>query len=174
VLLWSRAPRFRLVAAAVFAAAGLTGILTATPLAPQEQLTEAILLSGPTPIKGIPVHTPNRIQAFRGEYSLEGEPGMRQKRNVRVLYTRQDLLIPRAWTPRRCGAWPLYQISDYGTFTLCYRNDQGFFLFFFFPEVEEPPYWCAFTDPFVERFLFLYNFVQREQDVPFPAILQLD
>ena len=44
----------------------------------------------------------------------------------------------------------------------------------FFPEVEEPAYWCAFADPFVERFLFLFNFVESREDVPFPAILQME
>ena len=154
--------------------ATLLALLTATPLAAQEQLTQAFLLSGPTPVKGIPVYTPNRIPAYRGEYSLEGAQGTGQARTVRVLYTRQDLLIPQAWSARRCGVWPFYQITDYETFTLCYRHDQGFLLFFFFPEVEEPAYWCAFADPFVERFLFLFNFVESREDVPFPAILQME
>ena len=154
--------------------AALLAIVTATPLAAQEQLTRAVLLSGPTPVKGIPVYTPNRIPAYRGEYSLEAEQGTTEERILKVLYTRQDLLISQNWNSRRCGVWRLYQISDYETFTLCYRSDQGFFLFFFFPETEEPAYWCDFTDPFIERFLFLFNFVDSEKDVPFPAILQLD
>ena len=173
MLPWSRASRFRLVAAAALAASCLLATVTASPLDAQEQLTEAVLLSGPTPVKGIPVYTPNRIPAYRGEYSLEGAQGSTGERTVRVLYTRRDLLIPQTWSPRRCSAWSLYQIPDYETFTLCYRNDQGFFLFFFFPEIEEPGYWCDFTDPFVERFLFLFNFVEKENDVPFPAILQM-
>ena len=152
----------------------LLAIVTAIPLAAQEQLTQAFLLSGPTAVKGIPVYTPNRIPAYRGEYSLEGAQGTRQARTVRVLYTRQDLLIPQTWSARRCGVWNFYQIIDYETFTLCYRGVQGFFLFFFFPEVGEPVYWCDFADPFVERFLFLFSFVDSEEDVPFPAILQLD
>jgi hypothetical protein len=152
----------------------LLAAFTPKPLAAQEQPDEAVLLSGPTPVKGIPVYTPNRIPAYRGEYSLEGAQRAMDERTVRVLYTRQDLLIPPAWSSRRCGVWRLYQISDYETFTLCYRDDRGFYLFFFFPEVEEPGYWCGFADPFVERFLFLFNFVESEEDVPFPAILQLD
>ena len=154
--------------------AALLAIVTATPLAAQEQLTQAVLLSGPTPVKGISVYTPNRIPAYRGEYSLEGEQGTTGERIIRVLYTRQDLPISQNWSARRCGVWSFYQISEYETFTLCYRSDQGFFLFFFFPEAEEPAYWCDFTDPFVERFLFLFNFVDSEEDVPFPAILQLE
>jgi hypothetical protein len=149
-------------------------IVTATPLAAQEQPIEAILLSGPTPVKGIPVYIPNRIPAYRGEYSLEDEQGVTQERILEVLYTREDLPIPQTWSSRRCGVWRFYQVSDYETFTLCYRDEQGFFLFFFFPEIEEPAYWCGFTDPFIERFLFLFNFVESGEDVPFPAILQLD
>jgi hypothetical protein len=180
VLPWSRAPRFRLVEAVVFTAAALLVTAAAAPLSAQAQPAEAVLLSGPTAVKGIPVFTPNRIPAYRGEYSLEGvqeaSQGEAQEgaRTVRVLYTRQDLLIPQTWNSRRCGVRSFYRISDYETFTLCYRDDQGFSLFFFFPEIEEPAYWCDFADPFVERFLFLSNFVDSEEDVPFPAILQLD
>jgi hypothetical protein len=145
-----------------------------------------VLLSGPTPVKGIPVYAPNRIPAFRGVYAIEsgeqqsgGEGEERAEgdttgaRKLSVLYTRQDLLIPQTWSSRSCGAWRLFQIPDYETFTLCYRNERGFFLFFFFPEFQEPDYWCGFTDPFIERFLFLSNFVSSQADVPFPAILQI-
>jgi hypothetical protein len=155
------------------AASCLLAIVTGVPLSAQEQFSEAVLLSGPTAIKGIPVYTPNRAPAFRGEYSLEGEQGATKQRILRVLYTRQDLLIPQTWSSRRCGVWRFYQVPDSETFTLCYRDDQGFLLFFIFPEVEEPAYWCSFTNPFIERFLFLFNFIESETDVPFPAILQV-
>jgi hypothetical protein len=155
------------------AASCLLAIVTGHPLSAQEQLSEAVLLSGPTAIKGIPVYTPNRIPAFRGEYSLEGEQGATEQHILRVLYTRQDLLIPQTWSSRRCGVWRFYQVPDAENFTLCYRDDQGFLLFFIFPEVEEPAYWCDFTNPFIERFLFLFNFIESETDVPFPAILQV-
>lgn len=139
-------------------------------------------MSGPTPAKGIPVYAPNRIPAFRGVYVIESgeKPGgegadedTAGARKLSVLYTRQELLIPQTWSSRSCGAWRLFQIPDYETFTLCYRNERGFFLFFFFPEFQEPDYWCGFTDPFIERFLFLSNFVSSQADVPFPAILQV-
>jgi hypothetical protein len=180
VLPWSRAPRIRLVFVAALVAAAATGLAGGAPLAAQEQPTEAVLLSGPTPVKGIPVYAPNRIPAFRGVYSLDGvrEPGAEreqaQQRILTILYTRQDLLIPRNWSSRRCGVWQLYQVLDYETFTLCYRDERDFFLFFFFPAVQEPAYWCGFVDPFIERFLFLFNIVQSEADVPFPAILQVE
>jgi hypothetical protein len=180
VLPWSRAHSFRIVFTAALAAAALAGIAGGTPLAAQEQPTEAVLLSGPTPVKGIPVYAPNRIPAFRGVYTLEGaeketpEASAAGARILTVLYTRQDLLIPQSWTFRSCSAWKLFQIPDYETFTLCYRDDRGFFLFFFFPEIQEPAYWCGFADPFIERFLFLSNFVKSETDVPFPAILQVE
>ena len=174
VLPWSRAYRFRLVFAAALVAVGLAGTAGGTPLAAQEQPTEAVLLSGPTPVKGIPVYAPNEIPAYRGVYSLEGaENEAAEARILKILYTRQDLLVPGTWTSRRCAVWRLYQVPDYETFTLCYRDEQGFFLFFFFPENQEPAYWCGFTDPFIQRFLFLFNFVSREADVPFPAILQV-
>jgi hypothetical protein len=169
----------------VLVAAGLGGPAGGAPLAAQ-QPAEAVLLSGPTQIKGIPVYAPNRIPAFRGVYSLDGRrwqgaeeegPGEREETAARiltVLYTRQDLLIPGNWISRRCGAWRVYQVADYETFTLCYPDERGFFLFFFFPELQQPDYWCGFIDPFIERFLFLLNFIETEADVPFPAILQLE
>jgi hypothetical protein len=167
VLPWSRAYRFRLIFAAVLVAAVLACIAGGTPLAAQAQPAEAVLLIGPTAINGIPVYAPNRIPAFRGVYSIEGA------RKLSVLYARQDLLVPQTWSSRRCGTWQLYQVPDYETFTLCYQDERGFFLFFFFPEIQEPAYWCGFIDPFIERFLFLFNFVESETDVPFPAILRV-
>jgi len=119
-------------------------------------------------MKGIPVYTPNRIPAFRGEYSLEEDRGI-----LEVLFTRQKLFIPEEWILRRCGALRLYAVPAYETFAVCYQDERGFFLFFLFPDTEEPGDWCAFTDRFIERFLFLYNFVDTETDVPFPAILQV-
>ena len=141
-----------------------------------------MLLSGPTPVKGIPVYGPNRIPAFRGVYQIDGgeksggaeaaEDGSRTG-ELSVLYTRQDLLIPQSWPRRSCGVRRLFQISDYETFALCYKDERGFFLFFFFPDFQEPDYWCGFTDPFIQRFLFLSNFVSSQADVPFPAILEI-
>jgi len=181
VLPWSRAYRFRLVFTAALVAAALAGPGGRTPLAAQQQLTEAVLLSGPTAVRGIPVYAPNRIPAFEGVYSLGGARGQEpeedagtEARILTVLYTREELLINRAWVSRRCGARRLYQIPDYETFTLCYFDERGFFLFIFFPELQEPADWCGFTDPFIERFLFLLNFVRSETDVPFPAILQVE
>ncbi len=138
-------------------------------------------MSGPTPVKGIPVYSPNEIPAFRGVYSLTGteqegvhtQETAREGRILTILYTREDLLVPSTWTSRRCGGWQLYQVIDYDTFTLCYRDERDFFLFFFFPEIREPAYWCGFIDPLINRFLFLFNFVRTEVDVPFPAILQV-
>lgn len=181
MLPWSRAYRFRLILAAALVAAALAGPGGRTPLAAQEQPTEAVLLSGPTAVRGIPVYAPNRIPAFRGVYSLgevrreeAGEDAGQEVRILTVLYTRQELLVPETWASRRCGARGLYQVPDYQTFTLCYSDERGFFLFFFFPELQEPAYWCGFVDPFVERFLFLLNFMRSEGDVPFPAILQVE
>jgi hypothetical protein len=154
--------------------AALVGLSGGAPLAAQEQPAEAVLVRGPTPIHGIPVYPPNSIPAFRGVYLIKGvaEEGGGTGR-LSVLFTRQELLVPGTWSSRRCGARRMYQIPDYETFTLCYQSERGFFLFFFFPEIREPAYWCGFTDPFIERFLFLFNFVDSEADVPFPAILEV-
>jgi len=141
-----------------------------------------VLLSGPTPVKGIPVYGPNRIPAYRGVYQIDSgeKPGGEEAaedssgaRMLSVLYTRQDLLVLQTWSRRSCGGRRLFQIPDYETFALCYRDERGFFLFFFFPDFQEPDYWCGFTDPFIQRFLFLSNFVSSQADVPFPAILEI-
>lgn len=165
VLPWNRKHRFRLV---VVAAVILIWTASGPEAAAQEQPISAVLLRGPISVKGIPVYTPNRIPAFRGEYSLGKDRGI-----LEVLFTRQRLFISEKWVLRRCGALRLYAVPDYETFALCYQDERGFYLFFFFPEAEEPEYWCAFTDRFIERFLFLYNFVDIETDVPFPAVLQV-
>jgi hypothetical protein len=173
VLQWSRAYRFRLVLSVACIAIAVAGWIGSTPLSAQEQSAEAVLLSGPIPVKGIPVYTPNRIPALRGIYALEGVQ-LEEAPILTILFTRHDLLIPREWSSRRCGAWRLYQIPDSERFSLCYRDERGFLLFFLYPQLEEPAYWCGFVDPFIERLLFLFNFVESESDVPFPAILQIE
>jgi hypothetical protein len=169
VLQWSRKHRFWLV---LMAATVLIWVASSPEAAAQEQPARAVLLRGPISVKGIPVYTPNRIPAFAGEYSLEVDSGQ-QPRTVTVLFTRQRLFIPEQWVLRRCGVLRLYAVPEYETFALCYQDERGFYLFFLFPDTEEPGDWCAFTDRFIERFLFLYNFVDNETDVPFPAILQV-
>jgi len=161
----------------VFAVFGLWCAISA---AAQQQPSAAVLLSGPRAINGIPVYAPNRIPAFEGVYRLSTASQAQQAETsdrsqiLTVLYSGRDLLIPRSWTPLRCGTVRLYRVSDYEPFTICYRDESGFFLFFFFPESEPPIYWCSFAGSFVERFLFLFNIVGSRSDVPFPAILQLE
>jgi hypothetical protein len=167
----------------VLAAVVLAGLGTGVPLRAQEAPAEpvrAVLLSGPVSVRGIPVYAPNRIPAFQGTYALEAdeaggskEDSEEEPRILTVMFTRQDLFIPQGWVPRRCDARRLFQAADAETFALCYPDERGFFLFLFFPEAEEPADWCLFTDRFIERFLFLYNFVESETDIPFPAILEL-
>jgi hypothetical protein len=163
----------RLVAAAAVAVGLISGLPAPAQQAGQPP-SRAVLVSGPSPVKGIPVYPPNRVPAFRGTYSLE-TPGERPRQPVTltVFYTRQSLFVPRDWTPRRCGQRRLYQVTGYETFALGYTDERGFFLFVIFPETAEPADWCAFTGPFIERFLFLYNFVDSETEVPFPAILEM-
>lgn len=169
VLPWNKKYSFRLVAAA---AVVLIWTASGPEAVAQGQPASAVLLRGPISVRGIPVYTPNRIPAFRGEYSL-GVDSEENPRTLTVLFTRQKLFVPEEWVLRRCGALRLYVVVDYETFGLCYRDDRGFYLFFLFPETGEPGDWCSFTRRFIERFLFLYNFVDIETDVPFPAILQL-
>jgi hypothetical protein len=162
----------------VAAAAAAIGLISGLPGAAQEggqPRRRAVLVSGPIPVKGIPVYAPNRVPAFRGTYSLEQAPGEQPRqpaRTLTVLYTRQSLFIPRDWIPRLCGERRLYQVTDYETFALGYTDERGFFLFFIFTETGEPADWCAFAGPFIERFLFLYNFVDSTE-APFPAILDM-
>jgi len=136
------------------------------PVEAQEQMQSAVLLSGPTAVKGIPVYGPNRVPAFLGIYSAA-------ETEIKVLFTRGRLYIGEDWTPRRCGELLFYQVSDYESFALCYRMEGGYFVFFFFSDAEPPAYWCAFASAFVERFLFLSRYIENEVDAPFPAILQL-
>ena len=80
-------PRIRLVFSAALVAAAAAGLAGRASLAAQERPAEAVLLSGPTAVKGIPVYAPNRIPAFRGTYSLDSaEQG--QERILTILYSR--------------------------------------------------------------------------------------
>ncbi len=152
-----------LLAAVLLAGAVAPGL---SRLEAQEPPGDAVLLRGPEVVRGIPVYAPNRIAAFQGVYRLGSE-------TLEVLFTRQELYIPAEWTPRLCGSLRLFEVERADTFSLCYRHGGEFFLFFFFPNAQAPPYWCRFTGSFVERFLFLLNFVNHQTDGPFPAILKL-
>ena len=92
---------------------------------------------------------------------------------LKVLYTEEDLYIPEIWVARRCQGRQVYEIPGFDTFSLCYRDERGFFLFFLFSENQEPAYWCDFSGSFMERFLYLLNFVDSRNDIPFPAILRM-
>lgn len=154
------------------AATLLLSLTLGAPLCAQEQLQRAVLLSGPTPVKGIPVYGPNRLPCFEGRYAL-GEESQSGAVELRVLYTQGDLYIPQTWIARRCGGRQVYEITGFDTFSICYRDERGFFVFFLFPEKSEPAYWCDFSDSFVDRFLFLLSFVDSRTDIPYPAILQM-
>jgi hypothetical protein len=160
---WSReSPHGRLILAVVLLAGAVAPGLTR--LEAQESTGEAVLLRGPEAVRGVPVYAPNRIAAFQGVYRLGSE-------TLEVLFTRQQLYVPAEWTPRLCGSLRLFEVEGAEPFSLCYRHQGAFFLFFFFPDAQEPAYWCRFAASFVERFLFLLSFVDNETDVPFPAIL---
>ena len=147
----------------------------------------AILRAGPDPARGIPYLPPNALAGFRGAYLIgpkdfqlvsraAPQASPRQPQAAEVFYTREPLVLPQEWGPIRCANLSLLVVSGHEQYTLCYRDGQGYTLFFQFPgppEQPEPAGACAFVESFVRRFQILLGFVDAAREPPFPAILQL-
>lgn len=144
----------------------------------------AILRVGPDPVRGIAFLPPNTLPAFRGEYLIKpaapgGSPEVRRAEAegpppiVEVLYTRQALVLPERWISARCGSLSLLQVSGEERYTLCYRDEREYALFFRFPEREPGPLACRFVESFVRRFQLLLGFLDAAREPPFPAIVEL-
>jgi hypothetical protein len=139
----------------------------AAAVAGTEQATgRAILLRGPQAVKEIPFLPPNLLSALRAAYSLRGE-------EVSVLFSAEELVLPREWRSLRCGALRLAEVPVDSGFTVCLAESAGgpLYLFFSFPRPGGD--WCLFVTAFRERFLYLRGFRGGEEEVPFPALLEL-
>jgi hypothetical protein len=146
--------------------------LAATPSrellsAQEEDAGLAILISGPSPTRGIRLLPPNALSAFNAEYRLEEE-------SIRVIFTRERILPPSGSKPfPDCREEGLHRLADEESLSFLFLEPQAgaYALFFSFP--PEAKYACLFIQAFMERFRFLLNFTQMATDVPFPAVLNL-
>jgi hypothetical protein len=144
----------------------------------------AILREGPVSVRGIPYLPPNVLSAFRGDYVIDPGDGGKGAPLVRafdtpeppaavVVYTRRPLVLPEDWPAVRCRSLMLLQVRGEESYTLCYRDGNGYTLFFAFPETGQPPDACRFVESFVRRFQLLVGFLGEKREPPFPAILRL-
>jgi hypothetical protein len=132
----------------------------------EQRPARAFLLRGPQAVKEIPFLPPNLLPAFQADYSLGDE-------QVSVLFSAEALVLPREWRSLRCGALRLAEVPVDSGFTVCLAEAAGepMFLFFSFPQPAGE--WCPFITVFRERFLYLRGFRSGEDEVPFPAVLEL-
>ncbi len=140
--------------------------LAATGAGADQAPDRAILLRGPRAVKEIPFLPPNLLTALSADYSLRGE-------EVSVLFSAEELVLPREWPVLRCGALRLAEVPVDNGFTVCLAESTGgpLYLFFSFPRPGGD--WCLFVAAFRERFLYLRGFKGGEEEVPFPALLEL-
>jgi hypothetical protein len=127
------------------------------------QKAQAVLESGPRPVRGLPFFPANVLAAAKGEYLAQGS-------RVQVLFTREPLVLPAGWRRVACGREALLRLEEEEKPTFCYPEpDGGFTLFFTFADESFP--WCAWTQAFLPRLRSLLTFSQDPAEVPFPAIL---
>jgi hypothetical protein len=140
--------------------------VAAVHAAAEQGPARAILLRGPRAVKEIPFLPPNLLPALRADYSLGGE-------QVSVLFSAETLVLPREWRSLRCGALRLAEVPVDSGFTVCLAESAGGPLFMFFSFPRSGGDWCLFVTAFRERFLYLRGYRGAEDEVPFPAVLEL-
>jgi hypothetical protein len=116
----------------------------------------------------------NAIPALYGEYALLPVGGELQR--VPVWFTRESLVLDTGWSPRSCPGLPagisLAQsvAAEPGPLVLVASAADYRIVIRFPPGFENP---CRFTAVLLERFLFFMRNATREEDLSFPAFLQL-
>jgi hypothetical protein len=116
----------------------------------------------------------NAIPALYGEYALPSTSGEMQL--VSVWFTRVTLVLDEGWSPRTCPGLPagialaqsgqagdglLVLVASAADYRMVFRLSPGF---------GNP---CRFISVFLERFTFFMRNASREEDLSFPAFLQL-
>ncbi len=143
----------------------LGGFLSALEKLPaQDAGRTAFLLRGPFERSGLVFLAPNTLVVYTAWYILEQE-------EIEVIFTRAPIYIPDSWTAEQCESLSLHRVAGEESFSLCYRDEKGYALFFSFE--QEDSGWCAFVRQFIKRFRLLLGFTEESGDIPFPAILEI-
>ncbi|MCF7929674.1 MAG: hypothetical protein K9L68_13320 [Spirochaetales bacterium] len=128
----------------------------------------AVLVSGPSPVNGLPLSLPNAIPALKGGYEISGEV-------FEVFYTAREVLLPEVAGTTGCGGFPMrrYELKD--ALVRVYQGE-GWMLFFRFPDSQvaeaEKGSFCRFFPEFLKEFRYFLSFAGSQENVSFPAIVE--
>ncbi|MFH2116179.1 MAG: hypothetical protein ABIJ86_16890 [Spirochaetota bacterium] len=135
---------------------------------------QAVLIRGSESVRGIAGFGRNAIPALFGEYAFAVTGGETQV--LAVWFTREVLVLDEAWSALTCPGLPtgfvLAQsrpsgddspvlVASAADYRIVIRLPPGF---------GNP---CRFTAVLIERFIFFIRNAVREEDISFPAFLQL-
>ncbi len=127
---------------------------------------KAVLLSGPEKKRGIDVFPPNVIDYFHGVYSFHGE-------NVRVQFTREEIVPLTGWEQERCGDYPLFLLPEAADGRVFFYQgpETTWSVFIKIPAHIEDH--CVFISRFLDRLIYFIGVSRGDEPAPFPAVLQL-
>lgn len=131
-----------------------------------------VLVSGPTPAKGLPFLPPNAIKYYRAVYELP-------TRSVIVYHSYREVVPLSEWGRRNCGGQgirtfetavaelqeelppgPSGEVPNRVVHTGFYRGDR-YSLFFTFTDGDIS---CRFVEEFIRRYLYFRNTSSRRAD----------
>jgi hypothetical protein len=134
----------------------------------------AVLVRGSESVRGIAGFGRNAIPALFGEYALastDSGTGL-----LSVWFTREALVLDETWSSLSCSGLPagftLAQSSPAGADSLVVVASTSDY----HVVISVPAGFgnlCRFTAVFIERFMFFMRNAVREEDISFPAFLQL-
>jgi hypothetical protein len=131
--------------------------------------TRAVLVSGPLPAAGIPWFPPNALPAITGRYRLG-------KETIGVFFTREILYFTPEWLANsyddlkvRERVMPLPGAGE--RMVAAWRDEKGFIILLDFP--RESDWKAAFIRIFRTRFSFFLQSIKSDDELSFPAILDL-
>jgi hypothetical protein len=155
-------------------------VAVAKAISPQQDASTrqpgtAVLAEGSRIVVGLPGFGRNALPALYGEYAITVADGVRVR--VPVWFTREVLVLPSAWKKAPCrsmtaGFSALYAPAEADGSALWTLSTSDYHLFVSVPKEMSDP--CAFMSKFSDRFSFFYRYAAQQEDISFPAILELD
>jgi hypothetical protein len=120
----------------------------------------AVLVRGPVASRGFPLIYPNALELWSGYYRyLENE--------VRVSFTRKDILLPNEWESLRCNIIEGFSPSKESFF---YKDTEWAVLFQFPPDIA---FDCVFINTFIIRLKYFLRDSSFKDPPLLPAILEI-
>jgi hypothetical protein len=134
----------------------------------------AVLVRGSESVRGVAGFGRNAIPALFGEYALASTGG--ETWLLSVWFTREALVLDETWSSLSCSGLPagftLAQSGPAGSGDLVVvASTSDYHIVISVPAGFGSP--CRFAAVFIERFMFFMRNAVREEDISFPAFLQL-